>query len=281
MAYSLDNYDLEDIYGEPYEDTFEERIEALRDKNIARYRAKTVKSGNMVEVEIYPVWNCRNGIRAAKQKQSRDAQRNLNNKNAVKNVVRLINANFTEADIWGTFTYDDEHLPATPRAAQAEMQKFIRRLKVYGKKHNYPDLKYIYTTEFEDDPKKEKHRVHHHIVTNFPDRDVAERLWKGGKRTTTRRLQPDKFEYEGLARYITKDPKGNKRYVASKNLKKPVITYADKKFTRRGIERLLRNGNPKTKFEKLYKNYNFIDLKAYTSDYINGAYVYVRMRRRQ
>lgn len=281
MAYSMDGYDLDETYPNPYGDTREERFERLRDKEIAGYRAKTVRSGPMLEVETYPFWNCRNGNRAAKQKESRAAQRNLNNKNAVKNVVRLINTNFTEDDIWATYTYSDARLPPTVEAAQKEMAKYVKRLKTYAKKRGFAELKYIYVTEFENDPKKGKHRVHHHLVTNFPDRDIAEEKWKGGARTTTRRLQPDRFEYEGMARYITKDPRGNKRYVASKNLKKPIITTADHKFTRRGVERLLRGGNAQSKLEKLYKGYEFLDLKAFTSDYVSGAYVYVRMRRRQ
>lgn len=106
---------------------------------------------------------------------------------------------------------------ATRRAK--EMSKFIRRLKYYAEKHDFPPLKYIYVTEFENDEEKGKHRVHHHVVTNFPDRDVMEDLWRNGGRNNTRRLVADDSGYEGLARYIMKDPKGAKRYVASKNLK--------------------------------------------------------------
>lgn len=120
---------------------------------------------------------------------------------------------------WGTFTYESRKLPKSLPDAQKEMSKFIRRLKYYAEKHDFPPLKYIYVTEFENDEEKGKHRVHHHVVTNFPDRDVMEDLWRNGGRNNTRRLVADDSGYEGLARYIMKDPKGAKRYVASKNLK--------------------------------------------------------------
>ena len=45
------------------------------------------------------------------KKDNDKAQRNLNDKNARKYVERLINENFTDRDLWLTFTYDNEHLP--------------------------------------------------------------------------------------------------------------------------------------------------------------------------
>ena len=113
--------------------------------------------------------------------------------------------NFTDNDIWGTVTYSPEKLPPSVESAQKEMAKYFRRLKYYAERHNFPPLKYVYVTEFDDDEEKGKKRVHHHFVTNFPDRDVAERLWRNGARTQTRRLQADENGYEGMARYISKD----------------------------------------------------------------------------
>lgn len=228
--YSLDNYDLDEVFA--YTDTNDERLAALGDKSIIKYRCKTIKSGDILECEVYPIWNTRSAMsRAKKIKESRDAQKRLNSKNAVKNLIRLVNTNFTDNDIWGTFTYETSKLPRTIDEAQKEFAKFIRRLRYYAARHGFPPLKYVYTTEFEDDEKKGKKRVHHHIVLNFPDRDVAEQLWRNGARRQTRRLQADDDGYEGLVHYITKDPRGTKRYVTSKNLTKPTITIADCKFT--------------------------------------------------
>lgn len=286
MPYRLDAYDLDELYGNPYEDNAEERLEAKRNKSLGGYRVKTVRSGNMLECEIYPinpVWDARAGLdRAPKMRKTRAAQRNLNRKNTVKNVVRLINANFTEEDVWATVTYDEAHLPATVEAAQVEMKKYLRRLKRYAEKNNLPPLKYLFVTEFEDDEKKQKKRVHHHLVCNIHDRDVVERLWHGGARRQARRLQPDEFGFEGLARYITKDPRGTKRYSASRNLVKPIIRTADSKITRGAVNKILRGvKDPQAVFERMYRGYTFNDISAFTSDYVSGAYLYVRMRRRQ
>ncbi len=275
-SFIIDDY--EDLY--TIEDNDQERIEAIRNKDVKKYRVKTIKSGEMLECEIYPIWKMRKkDNRREKKKPSREAQKNLNEKNTKKNIIRLVNTNFTEEDIWASFTYDNEHLPDNPEQAKKDMQNYIRRLNRYVKKNNLPALKYIYVTEYEEDEKKGKKRVHHHIVMNFRDRDIAEKNWDKGGRTHSRRLQPDDYGLEGLARYITKDPKSSKRYSTSRNLEKPKITIADSKMTRRKAEKIAFNPNSAGDiFQKLYEGYLFKDINIKYSDFVSGAYLYVRMR---
>ena len=131
-SYSVDKYDVDELYGNEYTDNAQERIEALRDKSIIRYRVKTIKAGNMLECEIYPIWNTRSALsRAPKKKESRKEQRNLNRKNAVKHLVRLINANFeADRDIWVHLGYDDDHLPENAKEASKEVQRYVRNLRM-------------------------------------------------------------------------------------------------------------------------------------------------------
>lgn len=279
--YTIDpkEHDFDEIFDREAEN--DARLQTFDDPHIVKYRTKTIKSGDILEVEVYPIWDTHaSTARARKRRESRDAQKRLNHKNATKNVIRLINANFTDADFWGTFTYETRRLPKTLPDAQKEMAKFIRRLKYYAERHGFPPLKYVYVTEFENDEEKGKHRVHHHVVTNFPDRDVMEDLWRNGGRNQTRRLRADDSGYEGLSRYVMKDPKGAKRYVASKNLKKPIITVSDNKFTRRKVNRIYNEKvNRRTVFENLYKGYQMTQFYGKTSDYVSGAYLYVKMIR--
>lgn len=272
--------EIDDIYEQPYEDTNEDRIASIFDKHIKHYRMKTIKSGEMLESEIYPLWDTRSSTRVPKSKTSRKAQRNLNNKNAVKQAVRLINANFTaNVDIWVHLTYDDEHLPATVADAQKEMSRYIRRIKIYAEKHGYAPLKYIYFTEGGGDTGK---RIHHHVVMNFPDRDVAEQLWRGGPYPRANRLRDSEFKFEGCARYMSKNPQGSKRWNASKNLAKPVVTIADCRMTRKKANKIMTDEiDVIAEFERLYPGYRFSDIKKWVSDYVSGGYIYVRMRRKE
>lgn len=267
------DHDIDDIF--PYEETSEERLQSLGDRRIVKYRTKTIKSGDVLECEIYPIWDNRASLsRAPKLKKSRVTQQNLNDKNAIKTVTRLVNANFTDEDIWATFTYSDNKLPKTVEEAERNFANFIRRLKYYAKKHGFPPLKYVYFTHFDEQ------RVNHHLFINFPDRDVLEEMWKGGARKQTRRLQADESGYEGAVRYCMKCAKGTKRYKASKNLEKPKITIADTKFTRRKVHNIVRGDiNAVDVFETMYEGYNITRFEHKTSDYVSGVYLYVKMAR--
>lgn len=285
---SLPTYDMrnyEDIYvldESKFTDTIEERVEKLRDKWTAGYRIKTIRSGPILECEIYPIPSGYKGKRAKKEKDSRQAQSNLNDKNAQKYLVRSVNTNFTKKDIAVHLTYNNSHLPADIQQAKKDMQNYIRRLKRYVKKNKLPELKYVYVTEYQDADGKKKKRVHHHMICNIADRDMAEKLWNDGGRARTRRLEPNDFGLEGLTRYIAKGRSGSstKSYTVSRNLKKPKVTVADSKITRRRAEKIATEENMAHEtFEKLYAGYKYNDMQVKYSPYVAGAYIYVRMRR--
>lgn len=87
------------------------------------WREKRIYSGNMLEIEIYPIsLQERNKSRSRKKRESSIGQRNLNEKNSKKNIVRLINTNFTEKDLGVTLTYKDNELPDSLEAAKKMYQ---------------------------------------------------------------------------------------------------------------------------------------------------------------
>ena len=274
MPYSSEHY--LDIYDKAYEDSKEERIESLRNRDILIYRVKTIKSGKMLECEIYPVWKSKGeAVRAKKEMESRKAQKNLNDKNAKKIIIRKINSNFTEEDIMATLTYEGS--PPDEKQARKDIQNYIRRIREFRRKNGLPELKYIYVIEFETEGNSKK-RIHHHILMNSMDRDVVEKLWNKGY-ANSKRLQPNEFGLEGTARYITKDPKGTKRWCASRNLVDPKVTIADHKITKRQAGKIAKNPNDaQAVFEKMYDGYLFNDIQVKYSNFVSGAYLYTRMR---
>lgn len=281
MPYSNEFY--ESLYIKSWEDTEQERFESLRSGDIASYRVKTIKSGDMLECEIYPLWRTSAAAgRAKKAYKSRKAQENLNEKNAKKQIVRLVNANFTRKDIWMTCTCDAAHLPKSDEEAEKMVKNFIRRVKYRRKKLGLPALRYIYVMEHRKASGTEPAiRYHFHLILSGDmDRDELEQLWQGGGRREAHRLQPDEFGFEGLARYMVKLKTGKRRWGASTNLKRPVITTADHKITKRKAEHIAQNENAAPAlFQKLYPNYSFTDMRVYRSDFVSGTYIYVRMRK--
>ena len=107
------DYDYESIYSKLLrEETREEKIEDLRMNSNYVYMRKKVTSGDMVEIEVYPIWKCKHNMTRSKQKnESKESQKKLNKKNSEKKVIRLINTNFEKDDLFITLTYEDGYLP--------------------------------------------------------------------------------------------------------------------------------------------------------------------------
>jgi hypothetical protein len=110
------------------------------------------------------------------------------------------------------------------------------------------------------------------------DRDVVESLWKKG-RANADRLKADENGYEALGRYITKDPKGQKRWTQSKNLKVPVPEINDSKYSRRKVEEISKTPEDRELFEKLYPGYIFTKCDVSVNDINAGTYMYIKMRK--
>ena len=268
---------------EDYEELFDlPQAEDRRvdNRGVCGYRMKTITSGNIRECEIYPVFTHRADFtRGKKKRESRDKQRRLNRRNAQKKLIRLLNANFTEGDTWATFTYGADKLPTDEKAAHKFFRNYLRRLDYRMKREAWGELKYIFVTEYLDDGKKI--RVHHHCVMNFPDRDLAEKMWTGGARTHTRRLQPDEAGLEGLGRYITKSKeflvKHARMWSASRNLKQPKVTVSDTAVSRRRAQRMGTDyAEAETFFQRCNPAYRMTFQEVKFSDDVAGIYLYAR-----
>lgn len=274
-------------YGDyDYEDQYQKQITNLQEFEYRRmlgerkvpylYTTKTITSGKMVEVEIYPVFYKKKDMPSKKVKKTRKAQQNLNDKNARKHFIRLVNTNFTDGDYFCTFNYEND--PKTWQEAEKEMRNYIRRLNDRRKKMGLPLTKYICITEFGS-----KGRVHHHVIMdNLLDRDTVEDVWTKGKRNHVRRLASDDFSLTGLATYLSKDQKGRKRWKGSRNLKKPKVTKSVTKFKRGRILKMARNQNLiEQELRKEYPKLKYLDAEVRTNDINSMFYVYARMVRQE
>ena len=257
------------------------RAPSVNHKTVFCYRTRTIKSGDHLEVEIYPVWNTQNEYRAARQNTSREAQVNLNERNAKRNLVRKVNTNFGEHDYHITLTYDPKWILPNEEQARRDMQNYIRRVRHYRNKHGLPPLKYIYVIEFYTGDGR-RTRVHHHVIINGGvERKVLKDLWTFG-RARVDELEPEDGSLEGLARYITKQPGKiikSKRWACSRNLKPPKITTSDHKISKRQAERMAADMKAEAPaiFNKIFGEYTFDKCSVKGSDYVSGVYVYTTM----
>lgn len=116
-------------------------------QGVIRYRTKTIRSGPILESEVYPVWSTRAECRKARAAVSREAQQKLNQKNSVKKFVRIVNANFTEEDIALTLTYAPGKTPADMKEAQQDVRNYLRQVRDWRRRNGLGELRYVYVVE--------------------------------------------------------------------------------------------------------------------------------------
>ena len=247
---------------------------------ILQYRTKTIRSGDQVEVESFPIWSTAPTFPDGSPiRKSAEAIARANARNARKYFERKMNANFCDRDYRIDLTYAGDELPDAAQA-QRDVQNYLRRVKYACRKQGLPQPKYMGVSEGKREGSRQK-RVHHHIVISCGlSREELERIWRKG-RVRTDRLQADRFGYSALAHYLLKEPEGAKRYFCSRNLKEPIITVSDTKLSIRKAERIAQSAeeNAPAIFAKLYPDHEFLDCQVKRSDFVTGVYIYVRLRK--
>lgn len=274
-------YDYESLYDTPINQLEEKEIEnLLKTNNIDHhYVAKTISAGNMFEVELYPIFNKKDFQEFKVKRKSKKAQKSLNDRNSRKQFIRLLNANFTKYDYIMHLTYSNENLPPSIEDAEREVYKLIRKINYRRKKKKLQNAKYIYVTEY--DPQK-KIRVHHHlIIEGGIDRKVMKDLWTNGTRIKVEELEPDEYELSGLANYLSKDPKGKKRWKASKGLKQPRERKSYTSFSKKKIRNMIADDtNVSIYMNSNYKSKAYLDHEIRYNKVNHMYYIYVRMRKK-
>lgn len=277
------NYDYDSLISDPISAGTDNEIERLLKNKVIdySYATKTIKSNNQFEVEIYPEFSRTTSKKLKIKGKSKKAQRNLNEKNSRKQLERLINCNFKEDDLWVTFTYSNKYLPKDLKEANKNMKNYIRRINYRRNKLGLKNAKYIFITEYDESKKK---RVHHHLIIEAGlSMDEIEANWHLGKRNNVRKIDPDEEDgLIGLAKYLSKDPKGKKRWYSSKNLKKPKIRKSYTVFPYSKIRKMIANDLSIAELmQKQYKDKQYINHEIRYNKVNNMFYIYVRMIERK
>ena len=226
-----------------------------------------------MEVEIYPVY-AHAKKRSKRKKPTSDTQQRLNQRHAEGKLRRLLHTNFTEKDLFVTLTFEDAYLPASVEEAQRLQQNFMRKLKRrYAKLET--DLKYIYILE----RGQEHGRIHvHMVVSGGVEKEDLEALWGMGKvRASALAFNEDGLS--ALAKYFTKGDEENggksitwKRWVASRNLEKPVVEEHDRRLPHYKMAALCQDGGDTDYLETECCGYEITPYSVDVSQDIYGGY---------
>lgn len=232
------------------------------------YREKKYYCGDYLEIEVYPVFAKQRG-RVKKYRETTEAQKRLNKRNAERRLVRLIHTNFSEADIRFDLTYEPAKNPESFEEALRHLQNFFRRLKRYRIKHELPELKYIASTE----RGSKKGRFHHHLIIQG-DININElaKIWGKGY-TSALPLQFTDTGVSGLGVYMAKEDGKAKRWSSSKNLKQPKVVESTGRLSHKQVAEIFQYGiDGRHDIDKNYKGFMTKEVKALLND-VNG-YIY-------
>ena len=192
-------------------------------------RRKTIRAGRLVWDITYTVPR----PNASKQERKRirevtEEQIQRTNANTAQRKLEMLMAtNFDDTDLVLTVTYRDADLPESADVTRKHLGKVFAQMRAYRKARGLPDLKYIYVLE----GRHGDHRPHAHIIINAAggDLELMRSLWIWGDDIQLNYIR--ERGYDGWAGYLTKERReaslnGKKQFVGSRNLARPVTTYA-------------------------------------------------------
>lgn len=192
-------------------------------------RRKTIRAGRLVWDITYTVPR----PNASKQERKRirevteEQVQRTNANTAQRKLEMLMATNFDDTDLVLTVTYRDADLPDSADATRKHLGKVFGQMRAYRKARDLPELKYIYILE----GRHGDHRPHAHIIINAAggDLELMRSLWIWGDDIQLNYIR--ERGYDGWAGYLTKERReaslnGKKQFVGSRNLARPVTTYA-------------------------------------------------------
>lgn len=238
-----------------------------------RMREQITDSGIYREVKIYPVYGePGKGRRRRRFRPTGEAQARLNDYNSARHLAQVIQANFSDRDLWIHPTFRDDALPRDDADFKRIFRNFARRLKRAYKAAGV-ELKYIANLE-----RSETGRYHLHMIVNDAGIPAAalRDIWGLG------RLGTDPLEFtaaglKGLADYMTKYRLITCRPLCSRNLTQPTVRERDGRFSQREARRLARSPEDRQQWEALYPGYTFLDCRPFFNDLNGGTYIVVLM----
>lgn len=162
-----------------------------------KYIKKVTKAGETIEVEKTQSARYGRSIpRGGNKGKTPPDVREVNRRNAIKNLTRIINANFGPGDLHVILTYDDNHLPDDPQEAKKSLEKFERDMRRFYTERDRK-FDYIAVTEYKSA------RIHHHLVIKAIDLKTVMQFWPHGLIRSS--VLDMKKEYSALAAYLVKE----------------------------------------------------------------------------
>ena len=248
-------------------------------------KTRTIRSGELTEVECYPVYMGSYQRQLRKCRPTAEAMREINDRNARKKFQRMAECNFRAGeDYFLTLTYDGT-APEDKDQCDRDLRNYLSRVNRARKKLGLEKARAMGVIEV-----GEHGRLHQHLlIEGGLDRDKMEQLWRHGIANCSR-IQQSKGGLAALKNYFTKcfdtkkakRGKGRHRYFYTRNLRKPKVTESRTRISRRQAAMIAESADiyGTQIFRKKYPGQELQELTIRQTEWMPGAYIYAQMRRR-
>ena len=188
------------------------------------YRTRSIRSGDMLEIEAYPLLPRHESAKIRRIKPSPEAKKAQNRRNAEKRFRRLAEINFRDHEDYfftGTIAAKaGESLPTVEEVSRI-YNNFILRVNRHRKAAGLAKAKHLGVIEGTSEGSRQTRLHVHMLIEGGLSRDEMEKLWNAGMIVKCERLV--KGMLDQLCAYMTKDPKGRKRWKYARGLKQPTV----------------------------------------------------------
>ena len=183
--------------------------------SLIRWRVKTIRAGNIQIIKTYPARADFTQPRKARNKQAREVQKKLNDRNRSEQFRLLLLTNFSKDDLFATLTFEQE--PEDKTKALEKLKYFLKKLR----RASTGEIKYLGVIETQNID-GESVRCHIHIIISGVDHTAIITNWIYGNVNVQNMIEP-----RNAAGYISKAfaqmPAGEHHYTRSRNLRNPDI----------------------------------------------------------
>lgn len=189
------------------------------------YRREICKAGKTVQYTFYYSARAdqRGGSRRANEDKTKEAQRKVNLRMAVKKLTWIMDANYDGSSLYVTWSFTKENRPENTEGLKKIIDKLLRDIRKIYKKEGL-EAKYIWVAEIGS-----RGAAHIHMVLNAIDTRLLKSVWDKG--WITIKPMDDSGHYAKLANYFVKysektmrscEGLQKRRYNSSRNLKIPI-----------------------------------------------------------